>query len=490
MADLLRARLGLGAEESDQLLIHANDTVAAGAGDTHDTDSLLDYEPDEDDEEDEIIFADDEDGADAAGSVTENEFAAAAGTGRPDSRSVFKTPECFIKTTATIVVTKKDTGPDPDRPTLEQIRNRPQLVYVPPSRMKQSLSKRFEEQNVRKMKRDLTQEQALLNYLRFKGDAGFSKVFSGTAAAKAKLAERMKLIQESGAKMTMHDKFLLRQADDHFDHEAFWREQVALWIMKYEWRKRDGPEVSKDELDREIEEWMAKRGEFATTDEMEQDFTSFMNRRGYDREAAEQLDHDMDDYWAKKGLTLPQTDDDTDDTSTVTSVQTAGSRRRTDYNEADLDNDLDEYLKKRGTASSVTSEDMDTDSVTTGSQAYSSLRIPNRRNVIANISNNDSGNKQLTPQQRMRAAAANRAAFEAAVAKKEAGASDAEVLNQELEAYMTTKRATDQQIKQEEEEQRKKQQQEQLNANPEGDGDRFADCPDFEDDDDEVEWQT
>ena len=158
---------------------------------------------------------------------------------------------------------------------------------------------------------------------------------------------------------------------------------MAIWIMKYEWRRREGPEVSKSDLDREIDEWMSQRGTFTTTEEMEQDLTTFMHKKGFDKEEREELDADMDKYWEMKGR-LPQTDDDTDDTSTVTSVQTLGSRRAQDYDEQDLDNDLQGYLNKRGktnSSCSITSAEengMDTDEDGATPSAYSSLLVPKR----------------------------------------------------------------------------------------------------------------
>lgn len=443
MAELLRQRLGLG--QGGTAFLDADEDGS---------ESLLDYDPDDDDE---VVFDDGSDGA---------------SNGGRDSRH--KTPECLIKTTATIVVQKSEVAAEADRPTLQQLQNRQLLLFVPPSRMKEPLSRRFANHNQRMMKRDLTQEQRLLNYLRFKGDAGFDKAFAGTAEAKAKLAERIRLLQQSGAKPTMHDKFLEPQANDDFDHEAFWREQVALWIMKYEWRRREGPQVSKSELDREIDEWMAQNGDFATAEEMQQDLNSFMSRKGYDKETSDGLDADMNDYWKQKGR-LPLTDDDTDDTSTVTSVQTLGSRRGADYNEQDLDNDLADYLKKRG-SSSVTADDMDCDDEGQQRHAYSSLLGTSRKSAA--------GSQPLTPAERMKRAAASRSSFSNTATTP----ASANALDEDLDAYFVRKKMLEEKEKAEAAAKKKLEEQVAVEAAV-GEGDRFADCPDFEDDD-ELEWQT
>ena len=158
---LLAQRLGFPTD--DQVLDHSEDG----------TESLLDYDPDDEDE-DEVVFEDEERDTGAS----------------QNGREAHKTPECLIKTSATIVVHKKESsdsagGEDGDRPTLQQLSSRQLLIFVPPSRMKEPLSTRFANQNQRMMKRDLTPEQRLLNYLRFKGEAGFSKAFAGTAGGKS-----------------------------------------------------------------------------------------------------------------------------------------------------------------------------------------------------------------------------------------------------------------------------------------------------------------
>lgn len=498
LAELLRQRLGLDAGEEDNVLMFDD-----GADGGDEAESLLDYDPDEEDvhmdgggedeEDEEIIFEEvDESVADQIG------------------LEKFRTPaECMIKTQATIVIHKKKDGAvsgasgDPvhrpgylpnDRPSLTQVRERELLICVPAMKMKESLKDRFERQNQRMMKRDLTPEQKLLNYLRFRGENGFKHVFKGTAGAKAKLAERIKILQETGLKPTMFDRFLHEAADDHFDHESFWREQVATWIAKYEWRRREGPEVSKSELDKEIEEWMAQRGSgaFSSTQDMEQDLSNFMSGRGIDMQTREQLDNDMDDYWAKKGQQIGTTDDDTDNTSTVTSIHSGRSSRQNsvtrnqDYNEADLDKDLNDYLCKRGTAgvngtngtnggSGQKEGGMETETESTASSAYSSLLLPKKQVTTT-------GPKPLTPQERMRRAAAARRLTPVVQTPATATA-----LDDDLDSYFSRQKMLEQQaVKQEEEELKKK--EEETAAAAVGEGDRFADG-DFDEIDEELEWQ-
>ena len=474
MAALLRQRLGLDASgEGEETLYAGTNGSAAFNGDTG---SLLDYDPDVDDEEDEeVIFDDDDDVAGGGDDEASQSARSASAAGQ------FKTPECMIRTSATLVVHKKDAGgpsdeADPQQPTIHAIVNRPLLVHVPPSRTKVTLRERFRQQNERMMKRDLTMEAALLNMLRFKGEEGFRKAFKDRSEAKRKLAERIKLLRETGQMPTMADRVLEAEADDSFDYEGFWREQLYLWMTRYEWRRREGPEVSKADLDREIEEWMAQKGSFATTEEMEQDLDGFMSRRGYDRTDRERLDADMDEYWAKKGTTtasngLPATDDDTDNTSTVTSIQSHRSARQQDFTEEDLDRELHAYLNSRPPPVSGSSTDgdsmdcsMDGDSDAGGkggslSNGYSSLLIP----------------KKATSTERVRRGFLNRNAVAAAAA---ASIGDLDKEDEDLDAYFARQKQLDQKAKEAEEAKRKEV----------AEGDRFAD-DDFQDDlDEELEW--
>lgn len=134
------------------------------------------------------------------------------------------------------------------------------------------------------------------------------------------------------------------------DHEMIWRHNIEQWIQLYEWKRRDGPEVSKEDLDREIEEWMRRGGDFATGEEMENDLEEFMREKGFVHADREQLDAELDDYWAKKGQKTY--DDDAESmSSTVKSFDVAAAEARAkrfqDKDKDDLDADLNAFVSQR-----------------------------------------------------------------------------------------------------------------------------------------------
>lgn len=247
----------------------------------------------------------------------------------------FVTPsDSRIRTTATIVVQRRDERMVPKNPLLS-VYSRKNIIKVPASKLKETLNQRFHRIQNRVMKRSLTQEQALFNYLKMNQEAGYEKAFGHRQGLIARLNKRLTErgeLQATGEKqVVMTDKIMaeLKNATAQ-DHESFWREQVMNWMQHYEWKRDNGPVFSKDELDQQIEEWMSQKGnQFETAEEMVENMDNFMAKKGFTRADADQLDADLDNYWSKKGQ------------------KSSSSTKSAD----DLDKDLDSFVNARKSSS-------------------------------------------------------------------------------------------------------------------------------------------
>jgi hypothetical protein len=210
-----------------------------------------------------------------------------------------------IKTAATIVIQRNEEKFFSKNPLLSVFR-RKSIIKVPPSKTRETLNDRFHRIQNQKLKRSLTEEQALFNYLRMKGENAFEKTFGHREELMAKLnqkqADRSKAQSKGDKKVVMTDNIIaeIKEATGQ-DHESFWREQVMNWVTHYEWKRDDRPTFTKEELDIQIEEWMSKKRDFDTTDKMVEDLTNHMKSKGFTLKDSDQLDADMDEYWAKKG---------------------------------------------------------------------------------------------------------------------------------------------------------------------------------------------
>ena len=409
------------------------------------------FEEDADDDDD-LIFEE----------VDEDE-AAKIGTDK------FKTPDCRIKTHATIVVQRREQSTP--QSSLLSVLNRKAIIKVPPSKVKETLNQRFHRLQNRMMKRSLTQEQALFNYLKMRGEAGYQKAFGHRSGLikklKTKLGERAKLQAEGGKRKVMTDKILSEIAEASAeDHESFWRKQVRNWIENYEWKKHDGPDFSKEELDQQIEEWMSMKGKiFETAEEMVEDIDNFMQKKGFVRADAEQLDAELDDYWSKKGQKMHDDDDDKASNSVKTfnsgNVEKRGTKLQAEKN---VDADLDTSSERKNSSGLI-------------SESGSPESLPGSTKPGWSTGNSSVASKIMTPAQRIQMMQEKRRqnlSTEKQMAELE---EDIDIYFKRREILKQREKQAEEAAKKAAEEARKKQLEEEMAMCAD---DKFADDQDFE----------
>lgn len=216
-----------------------------------------------------------------------------------------------------------------------------QKINVPRTDIEATLHERFSDIQNKVMKRHITPYFQMINYLKWKQEAGFGRISNQLKAA-TKI--KNKAIKTSN---TVSGKLAGINAATKEDFEVFWREQMDYWANAFKWYREDGPSVSKEELDREIEGYMANRGYVPEDDKdvLDRELEEYMASKGIRRhkaEGGEALDEDMDDYMAKRGQPVDISDEQ---------VETAPTRTRKRSEEfvskADLDDDIENYFVNR-----------------------------------------------------------------------------------------------------------------------------------------------
>lgn len=181
-----------------------------------------------------------------------------------------------------------------------------QMIVVPPSDNDKPLHERFSIVCNREMKYSLNHYWQTYNYLRRAGEGGLELIQHMKNSA-GEIAQRAVKTGVRRLDNTLTSKIAKAQEDpagESIDPEYFWRENLTFWMNQFEWKRRDGPQMSTEELDKEIEEYMAQRAasraSVCSDFDIDADLADFMEKKGIIREDKEDLDKEMDDYWANK----------------------------------------------------------------------------------------------------------------------------------------------------------------------------------------------
>jgi hypothetical protein len=203
------------------------------------------------------------------------------------------------------------------------------------------------------MKRHVTPYFQMINYFRWKQEEGFAHVGAQLKMATKLKNKSMKHLNTVAAKLAD-----INTATKE-DFEVFWREQVEYWSNQFQWYREDGPTLTREELDKEIDAYMANRGFVPTDerDELDKELEEYMATKGImrkkvDQEQMDELDMDMEECSARRAQ--PKAAGGTDQ------VEAAPTRRQLGYNaptvsHTDLDDDLENYMNNKGTTDEAAS---------------------------------------------------------------------------------------------------------------------------------------
>ncbi|KAI1289287.1 hypothetical protein HDE_09095 [Halotydeus destructor] len=299
-----------------------------------------------------------------------------------------------------------------------------QKLKVPPSSISITLAERFGDIHQSVAKYNITPYFHFINFLRWRQEAGMEK-FKSTLETATKYKEHLLSKGEDATSIFGKLAEIIKE-EDFASKLAFWQSQYEYWNEQFKWYRTDDREpVSRDQLDKELEEYMAARGFVPIDDKqaLDDDMAEYMAKKGYVREtdpdsdasnfskkpvpmkskiqlSASALDDELAGYMSKKknlsvnGSSLatslldePMAEDLDDDidgymkrnnlVGSELDVQSIGGRTETDTNlgsdvdTESLDGMLDDYKRKKV---HVSKTEVDVDELDAQLDAYMSLR--------------------------------------------------------------------------------------------------------------------
>ena len=317
-----------GEEGFNSLRKNLMDKITSSSSSTNRNESMMMIQDDEvpfdqSDEEEEIEFED----------ITEEE-AIKRGLKLED----FKEGEALIvRTKASLKVQKKATND-----VIKASSSLPAFrieVPIESSRTEYSLNERFQEIQSKSLKNDLNPFFKTINFLKRKREEGFDLI----AAQKEKISK-----SSSSNNNPIGSKINSIQSESMTeDLIGYWREHLDFWLQQYSWKSNDdGPIISREELDKELDEYMAKRSSLFDLsqgfDSMNLDMEEFLARKGISKESKEELDQDLDDYMKKKKNHPMNEEEKKEEPMKKKPIQ--------EVKKEDLDSELDSYKAMKGSS--------------------------------------------------------------------------------------------------------------------------------------------